>query len=211
MKLSREAAAMKKMFDVVNFVTQNKRLPAHSVESVEESRLHAWINAMKVARVGKNKLVFYPVLTDLVEKFGLPDLFITKTTDELNIEILERVIAYAKSTNTTPSVKHENDDVKALGIWLRGIRKSKLGKGDASFTPELEQAAIKAGYPNIFDMPKPGHVIRKRQADKTTNSANEAATKPISKTKQPTMRQELQSFKSEMQDLRKMFTSFMKK
>ena len=206
MKLSREAAAMKKMFDVVNFVTENKRLPAHTVSSVEETRLHSWINAMKNAKVGKSKLVFYPVLTDLAAKFGLPDLFITKTTDEINLEILERVIAYTKSTNTCPSHRDENPDIKVLGVWLRGIQKSKLGKGDASFTVELEQAAINAGYPNLFDVLKPGKVIRERRAGKVA-----ATTKPIAKAKQPTMRQEFHSFKNEVQELRKMFTAFMKK
>jgi len=163
MKPSRESNAMKVMFDVMSFMTENKRLPVHNTGDAEESRLSAWILAMKAAKNGKNSRVFYPILDEIAIRFNVPDLFKTKTVDDVNIEHTIRVIGYIKANGAEPYATHVDADIKFLGIWLRGMRKAKIGKGNEPYSPVLEKCAADAGFPNLFDIPLKKKLVTKKQ------------------------------------------------
>lgn len=97
--------------------------------------------------------------TEYIKSLGLHDLFEKTYGREGNaIFMCKKVIEFTKEHGRYPNKECKNQHEKRLGIWIQLMRKAKKmheateRNGACIFYPILEQMAVEAGFPEMFNI-----------------------------------------------------------
>lgn len=92
--------------------------------------------------------------TKLIYDLGLQnDYFnITESNKDVAIRNCKECIDYFNTHNHYPYASSNDKYISKLNTWLHGMKKAKQGKKSRIFYPILDQMAINAGLPDMFNL-----------------------------------------------------------
>lgn len=144
--------AMLKFNKCIAYYQLHGKYPQHRHQTDEISKLGRWIHDMRQAKQGNSNRSWYPELDTLAHEAGHPDMF--HTHDRLTQATFKckQCIAYRDIYDKFPSAGDSDKKIALMGKWMAKMKQAKLGRGKYVWYPELDQLAIKAGYPNMFTL-----------------------------------------------------------
>lgn len=150
-----EDAAIMMTNKVCDFMdTHDGNTPSANSIDMEEQKLANWVYGMRQAKAGSVEhggRIFYDSVEPIAVKRGYSDIFNFIDLEKNAIDVCKDIIEYYSMHGKYPSKKATDIIEKRMGAWLGKMRSAKKGNGGGTFYPILQQLAIDADLPDMFD------------------------------------------------------------
>lgn len=145
----KELNALEACTAVIDYYSTHGKYPTKK----SNSKLCRWLSRMKGHKQYGNSKdgILYESVIKMAEDAGLSNMF-DRTDREAEVRVkCQSVIEHIIANGYPISVSNHSNPNRHIYIWLTSMRGAKRGTNASKFFPFIDDMAIEAGYPNMFN------------------------------------------------------------
>ena len=132
------------------FITHGTYPTNHSGNEPHIRSLSRWQSKMRSHKRHGNGALYKSVIK-MAEDAGFPDMFDILDRESQIREQCQNVIEFVDANGYPKSVSNHSNPHRGIYIWLTNMRGAKKGTNASIYYPAINDMAIEAGYPNMFN------------------------------------------------------------